>query len=90
MFLFQFSGSIREEAEGMFGSNFGDEIMVEEEYESDDDEEENDTESSIDLLIRFVRSIFKKVSKRARKATSSILPDIISPQLVISLKFFHP
>nr|GMD15131.1 protein SHORT HYPOCOTYL IN WHITE LIGHT 1 isoform X1 [Ipomoea batatas]GMD19585.1 protein SHORT HYPOCOTYL IN WHITE LIGHT 1 isoform X1 [Ipomoea batatas] len=57
--------------------------MGEEEYESDDDEEDDDTESSVDLLIRFVRSIFKKVSKRARKATSSILPDIISPQLVI-------
>nr|GMD16974.1 protein SHORT HYPOCOTYL IN WHITE LIGHT 1 [Ipomoea batatas] len=82
----KFSGSIREEGEGIFGSSFGDEIMGEEEYESDDDEEDDDTESSIDLLIRFVRSIFKKVSKRARKATSSILPDIISPQLVISLK----
>ncbi|XP_019165078.1 PREDICTED: uncharacterized protein LOC109161175 [Ipomoea nil] len=78
----KFSGSIREEGEGIFGSSFGDEIMAEEEYESDDDDEDDDTESSIDLLIRFVRSIFKKVSKRARKATSSILPDIISPQLV--------
>lgn len=78
----KFGGSIREEAEGIFGANFGDEIRADDGYESDDSEDDNDTESSIDLLIRFVRSIFRKVSKRAKKATCSILPGFISSQLV--------
>lgn len=79
----KFGGSIREEAEGIFGGNFSDEIRAEEdEYDGYDSDEDNETESSIDLLIRFVRSIFRKVSKRAKKATCSILPDFISSQLV--------
>lgn len=60
---------------------FGSDEVFGDEYESDDDEEDN-TESSIDLLFRFIQSMFKKVSKRARKASRSILPDVISPQLV--------
>lgn len=59
----------------------GDELVGEEDDDEESDEEE-ETESSIDLLVRFVQSMFKKVSKRARKATRSILPDVISPQLV--------
>lgn len=59
----------------------GDELLEEEEDDEESDEEE-ETESSIDLLVRFVQSMFKKVSKRARKATRSVLPDVISPQLV--------
>lgn len=59
--------------------NFEDDELLEEDEESDEEEE---TESSIDLLVRFVQSMFTKVSKRARKATRSILPDVISPQLV--------
>ena len=46
------------------------------------DDEEDDTESSVDLLIRFLQTMFKKVSKRAKKASRSILPTAISPQLV--------
>lgn len=49
------------------------------EEESDD---EDDAESSVDLLIRFLQSMFKKVSKRAKKASRSVLPTVISPQLV--------
>lgn len=63
----------------------GDELIEEEVEEESDDEEES--ESSFDLLIRFVQSMFKKVSKRARKATRSILPDVISPQLVKTPSF---
>lgn len=55
---------------------------IEEEYES----EEDDTESSVDLLFRFLHSMFKKVSKRVRKASRSVLPSVIPPQLV---KFHH-
>ncbi|CAN4075607.1 unnamed protein product [Withania somnifera] len=77
----KFDGSIGEAAERMYRMNFeGDELVEEEDEEESDEEEE--TESSFDLLIRFVQSMFKKVSKRARKATRSILPDVISPQLV--------
>ncbi|MCD7458680.1 hypothetical protein HAX54_038877 [Datura stramonium] len=77
----KFDGSIGEAAERMYRMNFeGDELVEEEDEEESDDEEE--TESSIDLLVRFVQSMFKKVSKRARKTTRSILPDVISPQLV--------
>lgn len=55
---------------------FDDNDLIED--ESDDDE----TESSIDLFIRFFQSMFKKISKRAKKASRSILPSVISPQLV--------
>ncbi|KAL2349331.1 hypothetical protein Fmac_003331 [Flemingia macrophylla] len=53
------------------------------EYDGIDDEsDEDDAESSVDLLIRFLQSMFKKVSKRAKKASRSVLPAVISPQLV--------
>ncbi|XP_060184966.1 protein SHORT HYPOCOTYL IN WHITE LIGHT 1 [Lycium barbarum] len=77
----KFDGSIGEAAERMYRMNFEDDELVEEDDEEESDEEE-ESESSIDLLIRFVQNMFKKVSKRARKATRSILPDVISPQLV--------
>ncbi|XP_042501104.1 protein SHORT HYPOCOTYL IN WHITE LIGHT 1-like [Macadamia integrifolia] len=50
--------------------------------EMEDESEEEDSDSSVDLLFRFTHSIFRKVSKRAKKATRSILPHAISPQLV--------
>ena len=53
----------------------------------DDETDEDDAESSVDLLIRFLQSMFKKVSKRAKKASRSVLPAVISPQLV-SFPFF--
>lgn len=55
-------------------------MMVEEDEEDDDDEDE--TESSIELFIRFLQSMFKKLSKRLKKASRSMLPAVISPQLV--------
>ncbi|KNA09957.1 hypothetical protein SOVF_148810 [Spinacia oleracea] len=54
-------------------------------YEDDDDEEDEEDEEedrSLDLLIRFVENIFRKVSKRARKAVRSVLPIAISTKLV--------
>ena len=47
--------------------------------ESDEDDE---TESNIDLLMRFLQSMFRKVLKRAKKASRSVLPAAISIQLV--------
>ncbi|KAG5608066.1 hypothetical protein H5410_019347 [Solanum commersonii] len=78
----KFDGSIGEAAERMYRMNFEDGELLEEDDDEESDEEE-ETESSIDLLVRFVQSMFKKVSKRAKKATRSILPDVISPQLFI-------
>ncbi|XP_010551479.1 PREDICTED: uncharacterized protein LOC104822080 [Tarenaya hassleriana] len=43
---------------------------------------EDETESSVDLLIRFLRSMYRKISKRAKKASRRILPAAMSPQLV--------
>ncbi|KAF8040069.1 hypothetical protein BT93_B2327 [Corymbia citriodora subsp. variegata] len=60
--------------DGFFG---GDGPMMED--ESDDEE---DAESSVDLLIRFFQSMFKKMARRAKKASRSVLPDAIPPQLV--------
>ncbi|KAK6922100.1 hypothetical protein RJ641_012607 [Dillenia turbinata] len=49
----------------------------------DEDSEEDETESSLDLLFRFLHSMFKKVSRRAKKASRSVLPSAISPKLVL-------
>ncbi|KAK3038615.1 hypothetical protein RJ639_027278 [Escallonia herrerae] len=59
-----------------------DEIFFGGEHVMDDESDEEDAESSVDLLFRFLLSMFKKVSKRARKASRAVLPDVISPQLV--------
>lgn len=61
--------------EALFGVE--DEI---EEGESEDEDEE--TESSLDLLFRFTQSLYRKLSKKAKKATRSVLPPLIAPQLV--------
>jgi len=55
---------------------------------SDDEDDENDEDRSLDLLVRFVQNVFKKVSKRARKAVRSVLPFPISTHLVRLLNFF--
>ncbi|KAI3753006.1 hypothetical protein L2E82_25049 [Cichorium intybus] len=52
-----------------------------EDDDEDDDEEEED-DRSLDLLIRFVENVFKKISKRARKAVRSVLPINIPTKLV--------
>ncbi|KAL3538774.1 hypothetical protein ACH5RR_002140 [Cinchona calisaya] len=50
--------------------------------EDEDEDEEDDEDRSLDLLIRFVQNMFKKISRKARKAVRSILPVPISSQLV--------
>ena len=49
------------------------------EEESDEDDE---TKSSVDLLMKLSERMFRKVSKRAKKASRSVLPAAISTQLV--------
>ncbi|KFK41420.1 hypothetical protein AALP_AA2G128500 [Arabis alpina] len=68
-----------ESEDRFFGGN---EYDVVPDDSDDDDDEEDERESSIDLLIRFLRSMFKKVSKRAKKASRRILPNAMSPRLV--------
>ncbi|XP_044507878.1 protein SHORT HYPOCOTYL IN WHITE LIGHT 1-like isoform X2 [Mangifera indica] len=55
-----------------------------EDYDDDDDDEEEEEEEdrSLDLLVRFVENMFKKISRRARKAVRSVLPVSISTNLV--------
>ncbi|CAN1141551.1 Protein SHORT HYPOCOTYL IN WHITE LIGHT 1 [Linum perenne] len=48
-------------------------------YDDDDDEEED---RSLDLFLKFVQNIYRKISKRARKAVRSVLPTIIPSNLV--------
>lgn len=76
----QFDGSGYEESETVEEAFFP--YLVEE-----SDDEDDETESSVDLLLRFLHSMFRKVSKRAKKASRSILPAAMSPQLVKLLKF---
>ncbi|KAL7594078.1 protein SHORT HYPOCOTYL IN WHITE LIGHT 1 [Lactuca sativa] len=52
------------------------------EDDDEDDEEEEEDDRSMDLLIRFVENVFKKISKRARKAVRSVLPINIPTKLV--------
>lgn len=49
----------------------------------DDEDEEEEDDRSLDLLARFVENLFKKISRRARKAVRSVLPPAISTRLVI-------
>ncbi|CAN7087455.1 unnamed protein product [Brassica oleracea var. botrytis] len=48
----------------------------------DDEEDDYERESSVDLLVRFLTSMFKNVSKRAKKASRRVLPAAMSPRLV--------
>ncbi|KAM0061044.1 putative protein SHORT HYPOCOTYL IN WHITE LIGHT 1 [Helianthus debilis subsp. tardiflorus] len=52
------------------------------EDDDDDDEEEEEDDRSLDLLVRFVENVFKKISKRARKSVRSVLPINIPTKLV--------
>lgn len=70
------NSSTGEEPEEIYGAFFeGDDVV-------EDDSDEEETESSVDLLIRFLQSMIKKLSKRAKKASRSVLPSVIPPQLV--------
>ena len=55
----------------------------EEEEEEDDEDGDEDEDRSLDLLARFLQNVFKKISRRARKAVRSVLPLSIPTKLVI-------
>ncbi|XP_062020669.1 uncharacterized protein LOC133737056 [Rosa rugosa] len=69
------SRSINSEIDRPYGFEDDDE----DEEDGDDDDEED---RSLDLLVRFVQNVFKKVSKRARRAVRSVLPVAIPTKLV--------
>ncbi|KAL7227458.1 hypothetical protein ACSBR1_022334 [Camellia fascicularis] len=50
--------------------------------DEDDDDDEEDEDRSLDLLVRFVQNVFKKISRKARKAVRSVLPITISTKLL--------
>jgi hypothetical protein len=50
--------------------------------DAEDGEEEEDR--SLDLLVRFMQSVFRKVSRRARCAARSVLPPSVPAELVRS------
>lgn len=62
----------------MVMGDYGDDL----DEDDDDDEEEEEEDRSLDLLIRFVENVFKKVSRKARRAVKSVLPVPISTRLV--------
>ncbi|KAG8368513.1 hypothetical protein BUALT_Bualt15G0053500 [Buddleja alternifolia] len=64
---------------GMVMGDYGDDI---DEDDDDEDEEEEEEDRSLDLLIRFVENVFRKVSRKARRAVKSVLPVPISTRLV--------
>ncbi|KAG4164926.1 hypothetical protein ERO13_A13G047950v2 [Gossypium hirsutum] len=47
-----------------------------------DGDEDEEYDRSLDLLVRFVQNVFRKISKRARKAVRSVLPVFIPSNLV--------
>ncbi|XWS68154.1 hypothetical protein CRYUN_Cryun04dG0067000 [Craigia yunnanensis] len=53
--------------------------VFDDDLEVDEDEEED---RSLDLLVRFVQNVFRKISKRARKAIRAVLPFSIPSKLV--------
>ena len=74
IFRRQFYGSAGKETE-MIDEPFFDDLVEE-------NDEDDETEGSVDFLMRFLQSMFRKVLKRAKKASRSTLLAAISTQLV--------
>lgn len=62
--------------------NSGYNYIVGDEDDDEEDEDEEDEDRSLDLLIMFVQNVFKKISRKARKAVRAVLPVPISSSLV--------
>ncbi|EEC73325.1 hypothetical protein OsI_07518 [Oryza sativa Indica Group] len=46
----------------------------EDEDNTGEEDDDGDEDRSLDLLVRFLHSVFRKVSRRARRAARSMLP----------------
>ncbi|KAK4763887.1 hypothetical protein SAY87_013325 [Trapa incisa] len=79
-----YGGPTEEEAAASAAASFFGGYDLAKEGESDDEEggEDDDAESSFDLLIRFLQSMFGKVARQAKRASRSVLPPVIPQQLV--------
>jgi len=55
-----------------------------EEDEDDTDADDDEEDRSLDLLARFLHSVFRKASRRARRAARSVLPPSVPAELVRS------
>ncbi|GAA0142828.1 protein-binding activity modulator [Lithospermum erythrorhizon] len=62
----------------LIGNYYRDDFKVNE----DDDDDDVDDDRSLDLFVRFLENIFKKISRKARKDVKSVLPFNISSKLV--------
>ncbi|XP_064960362.1 protein SHORT HYPOCOTYL IN WHITE LIGHT 1-like isoform X2 [Musa acuminata AAA Group] len=51
-------------------------------YGEDDDDDDDEDDRSLDLVARFLHSVFRKISRRARRAVRAMLPPAISTKLV--------
>ncbi|KAE8708410.1 Tubulin alpha-2 chain [Hibiscus syriacus] len=51
-------------------------------YDDQEVDDDEDDDRSLDLLVKFVQNVFRKISKRARKAVRSVLPVSIPSNLV--------
>lgn len=65
----------RDRSRLVIGGDYGDDV-------DGDDEDDEEEDRSLDLLVKFVENVFKKISRKARKAVRSVLPVNISTQLV--------
>ncbi|KAI4993464.1 protein SHORT HYPOCOTYL IN WHITE LIGHT 1-like [Hordeum vulgare subsp. vulgare] len=54
----------------------------EEDGDEEEDADEDDDDRSLDLLARFLHSVFRKASRRARRAARSVLPPSVPAELV--------
>ncbi|KAF8718356.1 hypothetical protein HU200_025336 [Digitaria exilis] len=54
---------------------------VQEDDDADEDDDD-DEDRSLDLLARFLHSVFRKASRRARRAARSVLPPSVPAELV--------
>ncbi|VAH88455.1 unnamed protein product [Triticum turgidum subsp. durum] len=52
------------------------------EEDGDEEEDADDDDRSLDLLARFLHSVFRKASRRARRAARSVLPPSVPAELV--------
>ncbi|OWM64773.1 uncharacterized protein LOC116202290 [Punica granatum] len=55
---------------------------VDREFGDEEDDSDEEEDRSLDLLVRFVQNVFRKISKRARRAVRSVLPLSIPTELV--------
>lgn len=86
MFVIQEGGDDRGNGTRIWSRTINSVYGVDRGYVDDEDDSDDEGEDrSLDLLIKFVQNVFRKISKRAKKAVRSVLPLSIPNELVIFL-----